>query len=194
MFDAEPMLQCRNVGSISGAGARSGLFGLGRPQTFLYSGRGASSQMRRLLDTAAYRSGDSSSSVRRVLSMSQLKTQSWKPQHQHGNRREVEALTELASLQKREHRVRSNVLDREMAWLQDPRELANRVARLLAFKSESAAMAVDMVRRAQRDGMECTAAWNRLMAHCMRKGAPLAAFKFYNDVMLPRWNRNGSCD
>jgi hypothetical protein len=120
--------------------------------------------------------------------MPQLKSQRWKDPLQHGSKSEVEALTKLAALKKREHGVRSTALNKEMAWLQDPRELANRVGRLLS-RGDSAAMAVDMVRKAQRDGMECMVAWNRLMTHCMRKGAPLAAFKFYNVVMCLFGNR-----
>jgi hypothetical protein len=91
-------------------------------------------------------------------------------------------LMDLASLQDRHVHVSRRALGKEMVWLKDPKALAIRVGRLLKLRSEGPAMAAAMVRRAQSEGMECAVAWNRLMSHCMGRGAPLAAFKFYNDV------------
>lgn len=76
--------------------------------------------------------------------------------------------------------VSQKAVEMELKWLQDPRQLADRVARLL--KGRQPAMAAALVRRAQKEHMECGVAWNHLMEHCMEKNAPMAAFKFYNEV------------
>ncbi|KAL1998192.1 hypothetical protein VTN02DRAFT_6682 [Thermoascus thermophilus] len=76
--------------------------------------------------------------------------------------------------------VSQKAVEMELKWLQDPRELADRVARLL--KGRQPALAAALVRRAQKERMECGVAWNHLMEHCMEKNAPMAAFKFYNEM------------
>lgn len=76
--------------------------------------------------------------------------------------------------------VSKKVVDMEIKWLQDPKELADRVARLL--KGREPALAVALVRRAQTDGVRCQVAWNHLLHHCMDRDAPQAAFRFYNEV------------
>ncbi|KAL1861995.1 hypothetical protein Plec18170_000819 [Paecilomyces lecythidis] len=76
--------------------------------------------------------------------------------------------------------VSNKVVDMEIKWLQDPKELADRVARLL--KGRQPALAAALVRRAQTDGMRCQVAWNHLLQHCMDRDAPHAAFRFYNEM------------
>lgn len=76
--------------------------------------------------------------------------------------------------------VSNKVVDMEIKWLQDPKELADRVARLL--KGRQPALAAALVRRAQTDGMRCQVAWNHLLQHSMDRDAPHAAFRFYNEV------------
>ncbi|KAJ9317055.1 hypothetical protein DTO271D3_2794 [Paecilomyces variotii] len=76
--------------------------------------------------------------------------------------------------------VSKKVVDMEIKWLQDPKELADRVARLL--KGREPALAVALVRRAQTDGVRCQVAWNHLLHHCMDRDAPQAAFRFYNEM------------
>ncbi|KAL2012665.1 hypothetical protein VTN00DRAFT_190 [Thermoascus crustaceus] len=76
--------------------------------------------------------------------------------------------------------VSQKAVEMELKWLQDPRQLADRVARLL--KDRQPAMAAALVRRAQKEHMECGVAWNHLMEYCMEKNAPMAAFKFYNEM------------
>ncbi|KAL1968597.1 hypothetical protein VTN77DRAFT_1807 [Rasamsonia byssochlamydoides] len=94
--------------------------------------------------------------------------------------KEAELLQEIASGKNAACDVSSKAVDREIQWLKDPKELADRVARLL--KGGDPAKAAALVRRAQKEGIECMVAWNHLMKHCMDRGAPLAAWKFYNDM------------
>ncbi|KAJ5485213.1 hypothetical protein N7539_005201 [Penicillium diatomitis] len=68
----------------------------------------------------------------------------------------------------------------ELKWLEDPRDLADRVARLL--RSGDPGMAAALVRQAQKDGKRCDVAWNHLLSYCMQRGFPQAAFKLYNDM------------
>lgn len=77
-------------------------------------------------------------------------------------------------------RVNRKVVEMEIKWLQDPRALADRVARLLG--AGNVALAAALVREAQKERMECSVAWNRLLEYCMENGRALAAFKFYNEV------------
>ncbi|KAF9893876.1 hypothetical protein FE257_010046 [Aspergillus nanangensis] len=76
--------------------------------------------------------------------------------------------------------ISSKVVEMELKWLQDPRALADRVARLL--QAGDFALAAALVRGAQADRIECSVAWNHLMEHSLKKGNPKAAFKFYNDM------------
>ncbi|KAJ5176041.1 uncharacterized protein N7482_001918 [Penicillium canariense] len=71
-------------------------------------------------------------------------------------------------------------IDMELKWLEDPRDLADRVARIL--KSGDPAMAAALVRQAQKEGRRCDVAWNHLLSYCMERGFPQVAFKFYNDM------------
>jgi NADPH-dependent glutamate synthase beta subunit-like oxidoreductase len=71
-------------------------------------------------------------------------------------------------------------INMELKWLEDPRDLADRVARIL--RSGDPAMAAALVRQAQKEGRRCDVAWNHLLSYCMQRGFPQVAFKFYNDV------------
>jgi hypothetical protein len=70
----------------------------------------------------------------------------------------------------------------ELKWLEDPRDLADRVARIL--RSGDPGMAAALVRQAQKEGKRCDVAWNHLLSYCMQRGFPQVAFKFYNDVSV----------
>ena len=71
-------------------------------------------------------------------------------------------------------------INMELKWLEDPRDLADRVARIL--RSGDPGMAAALVRQAQKEGKRCDVAWNHLLSYCMQRGFPQVAFKFYNDV------------
>lgn len=73
-------------------------------------------------------------------------------------------------------------INMELKWLEDPRDLADRVARIL--RSGDPAMAAALVRQAQKEGKRCDVAWNHLLSYCMQRGFPQVAFKFYNDVSV----------
>lgn len=70
----------------------------------------------------------------------------------------------------------------ELKWLEDPRALADRVARIL--RGGDPAKAAALVRQAQKEGKKCDVAWNHLLQYCMERGHPIAALKFYNDVSI----------
>ncbi|BDD56050.1 hypothetical protein MAP00_001530 [Monascus purpureus] len=76
--------------------------------------------------------------------------------------------------------VSRKVIDIELKWMKNRRDISDRVAKML--RSGQIALAAELVRTAQKRGMECTVAWNHLMTFSMEKGEPLAAFKFYNDM------------
>lgn len=76
--------------------------------------------------------------------------------------------------------VSKKAIEMELKWLKDPRALSDRVGKILA--AGDIAMAAELVREAQKAGMECTAGWNHLMEYAFEKQEPQAAFKFYNDV------------
>ncbi len=73
-------------------------------------------------------------------------------------------------------------INMELKWLEDPRDLADRVARIL--RSGDPGMAAALVRQAQKEGKRCDVAWNHLLSYCMQRGFPQVAFKFYNDVSV----------
>lgn len=73
-------------------------------------------------------------------------------------------------------------LERELEWLKDPRDLADRVGRLI--QAGEVASAVALVREAHHEGMSTIAAWNRLFQHCMERLQWKPAFKFLQDVSL----------
>lgn len=97
-----------------------------------------------------------------------------------GNKEEVDKLMELAKGKGVPDGVNSSVVSRELHWLQDPKELGIRIGTLL--QANKVPLAVAMLRRAESMKMETSTAWNRLLKHCFERGAPLAAFRFYNDV------------
>ncbi|KAH8691259.1 hypothetical protein BGW36DRAFT_349157 [Talaromyces proteolyticus] len=97
-----------------------------------------------------------------------------------GSREEVDMLMELAKSRNLPESISSTVVNKELRWLKDPKDLAVRTARLLA--AGQVQLAVALVRKAEMEKMECSVAWNRLLDYCFKRGAPLAAFKFYNDM------------
>ncbi|KAF7585688.1 hypothetical protein BBP40_010277 [Aspergillus hancockii] len=76
--------------------------------------------------------------------------------------------------------VSRKVVDMELRWLKDPRELSDRVARLLT--AGDVPLAAALVRAAQQEQMECAVAWNHLIEYCLKQKQPKAAFKFYNEM------------
>lgn len=78
--------------------------------------------------------------------------------------------------------ISRKTIEMELKWLEDPRALADRVARIL--QSGDPAKAAALVRQAQKSGKKCDVAWNNLLQYCMDRGHAQAAFKFYNDVSL----------
>lgn len=78
--------------------------------------------------------------------------------------------------------ISRKTIEMELKWLEDPRALADRVARIL--QSGDPAKAAALVRQAQKSGKKCDVAWNNILQYCMDRGHAQAAFKFYNDVSL----------
>lgn len=72
------------------------------------------------------------------------------------------------------------IINEELKWLNDPRKMADRVARIL--HSGNPALAAALVRAGTKQGLRCDVAWNHLLQYCMDQNHPQAAFKFYNDV------------
>ncbi|KAJ5666906.1 hypothetical protein N7462_011315 [Penicillium macrosclerotiorum] len=72
------------------------------------------------------------------------------------------------------------VLELELKWLQDPRALGDRVARIL--QSGDPAKAAALVRYAHNQGFQTGVGWNHILSYCMQRGHPKAAFKFFNDM------------
>lgn len=97
-----------------------------------------------------------------------------------GNKEEVEMLMELAKGKGFPDGVNLSVVNRELHWLNDPKDFGIRIGLLL--QAQKVPLAVAMIRRAESMKMETSAAWNRLLSYCFERGAPLAAFRFYNDV------------
>lgn len=74
--------------------------------------------------------------------------------------------------------------EKELAWIQDPAELANRVEDLL--RRRNVRFAATLVRTSQKQGyVNTTVAWNHLMGYCLKANEPQAAWKFYNEVSDP---------
>ncbi|OKL57265.1 hypothetical protein UA08_07599 [Talaromyces atroroseus] len=97
-----------------------------------------------------------------------------------GDNKEVDLLMELSKGRSLPEGVNPTVVNKELQWLKDPKELSNRVARLL--DAGQVPLAVAMIRKSESLRIDSSAAWNRLLGHCFKRGAPLAAFKFYNDM------------
>ncbi|KAE8549934.1 hypothetical protein EYB25_008459 [Talaromyces marneffei] len=97
-----------------------------------------------------------------------------------GNKEEVEMLMELAKGKGFPDGVNLSVVNRELHWLNDPKDFGIRIGLLL--QAQKVPLAVAMIRRAESMKMETSAAWNRLLSYCFERGAPLAAFRFYNDM------------
>lgn len=77
-------------------------------------------------------------------------------------------------------KIKPKIVNEELKWLQDPRKLGDRVARIL--HSGEPALAAAIVRAATKQGLRSDVAWNHLLQYCMDQQSPHAAFKFYNDV------------
>ena len=74
--------------------------------------------------------------------------------------------------------------EKELAWMHDPAELANRVENLL--RKRNVRFAATLVRTSQKQGyVNTTVAWNHLMGYCLKANEPQAAWKFYNEVSDP---------
>lgn len=71
---------------------------------------------------------------------------------------------------------------KELTWLSDPKELAQRVRR--ALQKKEVRFAATLVRQAHRRKMGSAAAWNHLIEYCFEQDEPAAAWKFYQEVIL----------
>ncbi|KAL2872377.1 uncharacterized protein BJX67DRAFT_376199 [Aspergillus lucknowensis] len=76
--------------------------------------------------------------------------------------------------------VNRSALAMELRWLQNRTHLAARVERLL--NQNDIEFAAALVRRAQTEGLETHVGWNHILAYCLRKGNPEAAWRFWNDM------------
>lgn len=88
-------------------------------------------------------------------------------------------------------KLSSKAIKSELKWLQDPKALADRVARLL--KVDDLASAAGLVRQAQKEKMNCHVAWNHLLDYTMTEGYPVAAFRLYNEVGFVVFDHLGIC-
>jgi hypothetical protein len=77
-------------------------------------------------------------------------------------------------------KITPKIVNMELKWLNDPRTMADRIARIL--HSGDPALAAAIVRAGTKQGMRCDVAWNHILQYCMDQKNPQAAFKFYNDV------------
>jgi hypothetical protein len=77
-------------------------------------------------------------------------------------------------------KITPKIVNMELKWLNDPRVMADRIARIL--HSGDPALAAAIVRAGTKQGMRCDVAWNHILQYCMDQKNPQAAFKFYNDV------------
>jgi hypothetical protein len=104
--------------------------------------------------------------------------------HKPANKAERASLMAIASNSKidGEDPISHKTLELELKWLADPRAMADRVARIL--QSGDVAKAAALVRQAQREGLNCGAAWNNLLQYFMNRQCSKAAFKLYNDVSI----------
>lgn len=69
---------------------------------------------------------------------------------------------------------------KELTWLADPKELAQRVRR--ALHKKEVRFAATLVRQAHRKNMGSAAAWNHLIEYCFAQDEPAAAWRFYQEV------------
>jgi hypothetical protein len=77
-------------------------------------------------------------------------------------------------------KIPSKAAEMELRWIKDRTMLAERVRRLLS--QGDVLLAATLARMARREKFDCVVAWNHILAHCMKAGSPLAAWKFWNDV------------
>lgn len=72
---------------------------------------------------------------------------------------------------------------RELAWLTDPKALAQRVRQ--ALRKHEARFAAMLVRQAHKKNMGSATAWNHLIEYCFQVDEPAAAWRFYQEVRNP---------
>ncbi|KAJ5787528.1 Pentatricopeptide repeat protein [Penicillium paradoxum] len=77
-------------------------------------------------------------------------------------------------------KITPKIIDEELKWLTDPKNMANRIGRIL--HSGDPALAAAVVRAGTKKGMRCDVAWNLLLQYCYDQNNPQAAFKFWNDM------------
>lgn len=70
----------------------------------------------------------------------------------------------------------------ELVWLPDRVSLAKRVKQ--ALRQREVRFAAALVRMAQKQRRETTAAWNHIMEYCLQENEPKAAWRFYNEVSV----------
>lgn len=80
---------------------------------------------------------------------------------------------------------------RELAWLADPKALAQRVRQ--ALRKHEARFAAMLVRQAHKKNMGSAAAWNHLIEYCFQVDEPAAAWRFYQEVRNPYHIRRTGC-
>lgn len=80
---------------------------------------------------------------------------------------------------------------RELAWLADPKDLAQRVRQ--ALRKHEARFAAMLVRQAHKKNMGSAAAWNHLLEYCFQVDEPAAAWRFYQEVRNPHHIRHTGC-
>ncbi|KAJ5727726.1 hypothetical protein N7493_005546 [Penicillium malachiteum] len=97
-----------------------------------------------------------------------------------GHKGDDELLMEIA--QQKTRATNQKHVRLEMAWLEDPLLLAQRVSSALAAGDPG--MAASLAREAlrQHPGSKYTVAWNRIMHYCMDRGHPKPALRFFNDM------------
>ena len=83
-------------------------------------------------------------------------------------------------------------VQKELAWLADPKALAQRVRR--ALSKHEARFAATLVRQAHRKKMGSAAAWNHLIEYCFQEDEPAAAWRFYQEVSNPYYIRHTAHD
>lgn len=114
------------------------------------------------------------------ISQKERKQSPWRDFKEREPAREAALLLDIASAKNISRTISNRPVELELVWLKDPLKLANRVGQLL--KKRDVHLAVALIRQAQNNSMDCIVAWNNLFKYCFEREAPLAAFRFYNDV------------
>lgn len=108
---------------------------------------------------------------------------------EHANERDIDAGQKGSERKLTEELEKANVsmrleaaVRKELTWLADPKELAQRVRR--ALQKKEVRFAATLVRQAHRKKMGSAAAWNHLIEYCFEQDEPAAAWKFYQEVFF----------